>query len=85
MATPRIHPAGPQSGESPMTHLPINHYVSTNTSRSIKPARAWLRAAIADPNLFMIIAFCAIGLLVTLNVMFRFPDFGISVEQLQQF
>jgi hypothetical protein len=63
----------------------MNHDVSRNTSRSIKSAGAWLRAAVADPNLFIIIALCAIGLLVTLNVMLRFPDFGISMEQLEQF
>jgi hypothetical protein len=59
--------------------------MSRNTSRSIKSAGAWLRAAKADPDLFIIVAFCLIGLLVTINVILRFPDFGISVEQLQQF
>jgi hypothetical protein len=49
-----------------------------------KPAGGWLRSAMADPNLFIIIAFCAIGLLVTLNLMFRFPDFGMAVEQFSQ-
>lgn len=74
-----------------MTHLPVTH----DTPRSIesafrgsdnaKSAADRLRAAMADPNLFIILAFCAIGLLVTLNLMFRFPDFGIDVEQLAQF
>jgi hypothetical protein len=74
-----------------MTHLPI----TDDALRSIKSfARGYdnvksvvdrLRVAMANPNLFIIVAFCAIGLLVTLNVMFRFPDFGINVEQLAQF
>jgi|HubBroStandDraft_6_1064221.scaffolds.fasta_scaffold2130809_1 hypothetical protein len=78
-----------------MTHLPMTQDVSRNTPHSVKSsvrgyenpksARDRLRAAIADPSLFIVFAFCVIGLLVTLNVMFRFPDFGMSVEQLNQF
>jgi hypothetical protein len=71
-----------------MTHLPANQ----DTPRSIKSAfrdsdnaksaADRLRAATTGPNLFIIIAFCAIGLLVTLNLIFRFPDFGGGIEQL---
>ena len=74
-----------------MPHQPITH----DSPRSIKSAfrgsdetqsaTNGLRAFIAGPNLFIILAFCAIGLLVTLNLLFRFPDFGIDVEQLSQF
>jgi len=37
------------------------------------------------PELVMVVAFCAIGLLVTANMMLRVPDFGAIVEQLEQF
>jgi hypothetical protein len=74
-----------------MTHLPMTHDAphaiksSIRGHDNVKSAGDWLRVATADPNLFIILAFCAIGLLVTLNLMFRLPDFGVSVEQLTQF
>jgi len=72
-----------------MTHLPI----TDNATRSIKSAlRRSDETAAERPrftmtatNLFVIFVFCAIGLLTTLNVMLRFPDFGIDVEQLARF
>jgi hypothetical protein len=85
--TPLIRPDR-KEGESPMTHLPANQ----DTPRSIKSAfrdsydaksaADRLRTAATGSNLFIIIAFCAIGLLVTLNLIFRFPDLGVGVEQL---
>jgi len=42
----------------------------------------WLKAAMADPNLFIVVALCVIGLLVTLNLIFRFPSFQPSTEQI---
>lgn len=42
-------------------------------------------AALNDPNLIAIVQFCAIGLLVTLVVMLRFPDLGAIIEQCNQF
>jgi hypothetical protein len=43
-----------------------------------KPASkaASLVKALASPEFIAIGIFCAIGLLLTLNVMLRFPDFG---------
>jgi len=43
-----------------------------------KPAgkAASLLEALASPEFVAIGVFCAIGLLLTLNVMLRFPDFG---------
>jgi hypothetical protein len=37
---------------------------------------ASLMGALASPEFIAIGIFCAIGLLLTLNVMLRFPDFG---------
>jgi hypothetical protein len=47
----------------------------------------WQRvlAAIAEPNFLTIVAFCTIGLLLTLDVMLRFPDFGSLMESYNQF
>jgi hypothetical protein len=44
----------------------------------------WLRTATADPNLIIIAAFCLIGLLATLNLIFGFPSLQPSLEQLAQ-
>jgi hypothetical protein len=38
-----------------------------------------------DRNLIIIAAFCLIGLLVTLNLIFRFPSFQPSTEEIAQF
>jgi hypothetical protein len=42
-------------------------------------------AIFANPDLSMIVAFCLIGLLLTLNVILRFPDLGAVIEQYNQF
>ena len=44
--------------------------------------RSWLAAAIRDPNLGIVVAFCAIGLLASINVILRIPDFGVILGQL---
>jgi hypothetical protein len=55
--------------------------------RAKKPASSWswLAAAVKDPSLIAIVSFCAIGLLVTLNLMLRFPDLGALIAQYNQF
>jgi len=50
-----------------------------------KSTGGWQHAAMADPNLFIIVAFCVVGLLVTFNLFFRFPSFAPSIEQIAQF
>jgi hypothetical protein len=42
-------------------------------------------AIFTNPNVAMIVAFCLIGLLLTLNLILRFPDFGAVIEQYNQF
>ncbi len=66
--------------------------VARNISRSMKsPTRqsgatevacSRFVAMITNPDLIMIVAFCMIGLLATVNVVLRFPDFGLTAEQL---
>lgn len=72
----------------PMTSLPITR----DPPRLIYPvlrsrgnfATGWLHGVTTDRNLVVIAAFCLIGLLVTLNLMFRFPSFQPSMEQITQ-
>ena len=45
---------------------------------------SWLSAA-KDSDLAAVAIFCAIGLLVMFNVMFRFPHFGAIIAQYNQF
>jgi hypothetical protein len=72
-----------------MSRLPTSYDAPRSIDTAIpqyssKPAGR-LHAAIADPNLIIILAFCAIGLLVTLNLIFGFPSFVPSTEQMTQF
>ena len=50
-----------------------------------KPVWSWLVASTRDPGLIAVILFCAIGLLVTLNLILRFPDLGAIIAQCNQF
>jgi hypothetical protein len=80
-------PGGKQEG-LPMPSLPITR----DPPRSIYPvlrsrgnfATGWLHAVMTDRNLVIIAAFCLIGLLVTLNLIFRFPSFQPSMEEIAQ-
>jgi hypothetical protein len=40
---------------------------------------------IMTPDLLVVVAFCLIGLLLMLNMMFRFPDLGAVIEQYNRF
>jgi hypothetical protein len=80
---------GGKEAEAPMTSLPISH----GSPRSVHPALRssgnlatdWFRAVTTDRNLIIIAAFCLIGLLVTLNLILRFPSFQPSTEEIAQF
>jgi hypothetical protein len=47
----------------------------------------WLQAvaAIMTADLNAVVVFCLIGLLLALNLILRFPDFGAVIEQYNQF
>ena len=51
--------------------------------RSKKATPVWSRVvgATRDPNLMAIVFFCAIGLLITVNLILRFPDLGVLIAQ----
>jgi hypothetical protein len=59
--------------------------LATSTDRYVNaPDRSW-RQIVADSNLQAVTAFCLIGLLLALNLMFRFPEFGAVIAQYNQF
>jgi len=68
---------GPRQQEFPVTHIPV-----TNDVKS-----AWHKvvAEMTDPVLIAIVIFCAIGLLITVNVALRVPDFAAVMGQFQQY
>jgi hypothetical protein len=72
-----------------MTHLPVGPKLRPLTkSRSLRSTEtSWDRfiAAINNTELLVIIAICTLCLLITLNFMLRFPDFGAVIEQYNQF
>ena len=55
--------------------------------RSSAVERTMLRiaAVLSDGDLQAVVAFCAIGTLLTVNVVLRFPDFGSQVAALALF
>ena len=54
-------------------------------ARYIDPVdRSW-REILTDPELNIVVIFSLIGLLLTLNLMFRFPEFGAVIAQYVKF
>ena len=47
--------------------------------------RPALLAIFSNPDLPMIIAFCLLGLVLSLSLILRFPDLGALIEQYNQF
>ncbi len=47
----------------------------------------WSRlvTVITNPDLLTVVTFCLVGLLLSLNFILRFPDFGAVIEQYNQF
>ena len=92
------HIASEANMRSTLVLVPVALAVLSAThvfQRLIKPAdrrtrrteTEWSRlvTAIADPELHAVIAFCLIGLLLTLNLILRFPDLGAIIEQYNKF
>jgi hypothetical protein len=74
-----------------MTLLPEARRSSPPMKATVRRASsaktAWHRAvaAIMTPDLIAVVAFCLIGLLVALNFILRFQDFGAVIEQYNRF
>jgi hypothetical protein len=70
----------PMRGELPTRA--VRTYVLPSPVRT-----AWSRfvMAVFDSDLQIVIAFCIIGILITLNMMLCFPDFGGLIADLNSF
>jgi hypothetical protein len=70
----------------PKTHgFPPPAKVTGCLDSTTKNVRHRTIAAIMTPDLLSVVAFCLIGSLLTLIMMFRFPDLGAVIEQYNQF
>lgn len=54
-----------------------------NSQKAFAPS--WFAKAIDDPNLLATVLFCALGLVITAALMWRFPNLGLIVAQYNQF
>jgi hypothetical protein len=59
--------------------------VAKITDRDIEPPERSWREFIIDSDLNAVVTLSLIGLLLALNLMFRFPDFGAVIAQYNQF
>jgi hypothetical protein len=79
---------GGKEEKLPMTSLPITRDPPRSMYPSLRTGgnsvTGWLRVLRTDRNLVIIAALCLIGLLVTLNLIFRFPSFQPSMEEIAQ-
>jgi hypothetical protein len=82
---------GQNKKESAVTQFSVRRELQPlaedSNRRASKAATVWDRvvAAIKDPELVVVCGFCAIGLLLTLNVMLRFAEFGATISQFAHF
>jgi hypothetical protein len=60
--------------------------MSASSELRVKKSALWSSLVAArDSGLTAVAIFCAIGLLVTLNLILRFPDLGAIIAQYNQF
>jgi hypothetical protein len=62
--------------------------IASRTHARASPVKTgWWRfvAIVSDPELQTIVAFSAIGVLIMLNAILRFPDFGLTFAEFNQF
>jgi hypothetical protein len=60
-----------------VTHIPVTHDAKSSWHKVV--------AEMTDPVFIAIVIFCAIGLLITVNVALRFPGFVAVMGQFQQY
>lgn len=70
-----------------MTERPASHQPQILTGSVAPVPRAWSRFKdfVTRGDFQLVLAFSLIGLLITLNLMFRFPDLGAVIAQYNQF
>jgi len=74
----------PMRGELPP--VTARSYARTQTpASSAERAVSRIVAVLSDRDLHAVLAFCAIGLLLTFNIILRFPDFGAQIASLVTF
>jgi hypothetical protein len=82
---------GNKIGSTSMTHLPLRSELQTRGSPADRRANASattfhrIVTTITNPELVTVVTFSAVGLLIALNVILRFPDLGALIEQYSQF
>jgi hypothetical protein len=65
--------------------LPTRATRTTAAQSPFRTACSGLVTAVLDPELQTIIAICIIGILATLDMALRFPDFGGLIAELNSF
>jgi hypothetical protein len=73
-----------------MAHLPMTQSSPRLTKAAARAGQTGttgsrLLAAMTDRDLIALVIFCGIGILLTINVILRFPDFGVRLEELTQY
>ena len=58
---------------------------TTKPEHRLQKARDRIVAATTNPNLIAVMMFGVIGCLIVANLIFRFPELGLTVEQLNPF
>jgi len=71
----------PMRGELP----PISTRAYAQRSSALENVLSSVAAIAGNRDLQAVVLFCAIGILLTFNVIVRFPDFGAQVAQLAVF
>jgi hypothetical protein len=51
----------------------------------LEEIKKWLALGPTDPDLFAVAALCVIGYLIAVNLILRFPGFGLAIEQFNLF
>ena len=74
----------PMRGELPPVIAP-SYARGAPRASAIERSVSQIVAVLADRDLHAVVAFCAIGILLTFNVILRFPDFGAQVASLVTF
>jgi hypothetical protein len=59
--------------------------LAKTTNHYIDPTKPSWRELLTDPDMYAVVAFCLIGILLALNLMLRFPDMGAVIAQYNQF
>jgi hypothetical protein len=58
------------------------HPYDTHARSGLRPRSS---PTTTDPDLMAVVCFCLIGLLICLNLMLRFPEFGAIIQLYNQF